>query len=119
MPEDQLGFLRLLSSLAHQQLSYYGSPTSDMEIVAANGDTFKAPDEQLSKEKVSRPSEHSCCSPYMNPLLLDPLCLQLSDSRTTYVLSGEPDLLPIVDFATEEGYFGFDLGRACFCNSLP
>lgn len=44
--------------------------------------------------------------------------LQLSDLRTDFTLTGDPEWFPLADFVPkQEDTFGFELGRACFCNN--
>lgn len=43
----------------------------------------------------------------------------MSNSRIDYTLNGDPEWFPLADFVPTEDKFGFEFGRACFCNDLP
>ena len=57
------------------------------------------------------------CTAENQPLSSAP-SFQLSDSRTDFTLKGDPEWFPVADFVPKhEDKFGFELGRACFCNN--
>jgi hypothetical protein len=87
---SQLELLRLLSSSAHQVFTLHSS--SDLiEFIGANGETLT--NEFINIDKTS-------------------------SSRTDFTLTGDPEMFPVDDFKPQEDKFGFELGRACFCDTL-
>lgn len=85
---DQLSLLRLLSSNAHQVFTLHNSKTQ-VDFYGTEGKEIT----DVSKEPLGK-------------------------SRTDFILRGEPEWLPLEDFIPHDDTFGFELGRACFCNQL-
>jgi collagen type V/XI/XXIV/XXVII alpha len=86
---DQIALLQLLSSSATQEFRYYGG-TEKVDFVGADGEPLVVYDDEMTALK----------------------------SRTDYMLSGEPEQFPILDFTPHDDTFGFEMGKACFCDEL-
>ena len=120
---DQITMLQLLSSHATQEFRFHGSKRVD--FVDADGEPLHADDDEMTAVSPTHELSRKTIS-YSFPLSYSPslsLSLSLSPSfqmksRTDYMLSGEPEKFPIVDFTPHDSTFGFEMGKACFCNEL-
>ena len=106
--------LQLLSSHATQEFRYYGG-TTQVDFISADGEPLT-----VEEDKITSVSEYIICLSicWMGCLvyvLKFTLTHQLK-SRTDYLLNGEPEQFPIIDFTPHDSKFGFEIGKACFCN---
>lgn len=92
VPVDQVALLQLLSSHATQEFRYYAG-SKRVDFVDADGEPLHADDDEMTTVTSMK-------------------------SRTDYELFGEPEKFPIVDFTPHDTTFGFEMGKACFCNEL-
>ena len=118
---DQVALLQLLSSHATQEFRYEG--TSRVDFVGADGEPLIAYDDEITAVSGNHYLlSHYCwytlsCAHARTHTHTHTHTHQLK-SRTEYLLNGEPEKFPILDFVPHDSKFGFEMGKTCFCNEL-